>query len=86
MDADTLFVQSPGQPPVVGYLLRCPACGRKVLVEVALLGTNHNLSVSATCAECLPPLLPGIARRHPDVAARLERWVRGEAGPHGRAE
>jgi hypothetical protein len=35
------------------YKLNCSKCGRKILVEIALCGTNHNLSVIATCADCL---------------------------------
>ena len=39
--------------PVVGKLACCHKCGRKILVERALIGVNHTLDVIATCWECL---------------------------------
>jgi len=39
--------------PVVGRLVECGRCKRKILVEYALIGVNHCLGVSATCWECL---------------------------------
>ena len=44
---------------VVGRLIKCSKCGRKILVERGLFGVNHTLEIFATCWDCLD----GQARR-----------------------
>ena len=39
--------------PVVGVLLKCPVCKKKVLVERGLIGTNHTSVIVVTCWDCL---------------------------------
>lgn len=41
--------------PVVGGLLNCCArkCKRKILVERALIGTDHTSEIFVTCWDCL---------------------------------
>ncbi|MBU1487439.1 hypothetical protein KKH56_05255 [bacterium] len=39
--------------PVVGRLVECGKCKRKILVEYALIGVDHCLGVVATCWGCL---------------------------------
>lgn len=39
--------------PVVGRLVECGKCKRKILVEYALMGIDHCFGVAATCWECL---------------------------------
>ncbi|MEW6606942.1 MAG: hypothetical protein AB1414_05740 [bacterium] len=39
--------------PVVGRLVECNNCKRKILVEYGLIGVDHCLGVIATCWECL---------------------------------
>ncbi|MEW6618953.1 MAG: hypothetical protein AB1422_06340 [bacterium] len=39
--------------PVRGSILECPKCKRKILVERALFGIDHTLSLSVTCWDCL---------------------------------
>ena len=39
--------------PVVGRLVECGKCKRKILVEYALIGVDHCFGVVATCWECL---------------------------------
>jgi hypothetical protein len=34
------------------HKLKCSKCGRKILVEIGLIGVGHNAIVSVTCAEC----------------------------------
>jgi hypothetical protein len=38
---------------VIGYFLKCHQCGKKIVVEAVLNGVNHNVSMSAVCAECV---------------------------------
>ena len=39
--------------PIVGVLLKCSVCKRKVLVERGLIGTNHTSVIFVTCWDCL---------------------------------
>jgi hypothetical protein len=39
--------------PVVGRLVECGKCKRKILVERALMGVDHTLNLFATCWDCL---------------------------------
>jgi len=39
--------------PVVGEIVECCKCGRRLLVERALNGTDHTLKISVTCCDCL---------------------------------
>lgn len=39
--------------PVVGRLVECRNCGRKILVEQALFGVDHTYAIQVTCWECL---------------------------------
>ena len=47
----------------LGQLVKCEKCGRKILVERALLGVNHTLDIKATCWECLTSKAKGKASR-----------------------
>ena len=38
---------------MIGQLEVCPKCGRKILVERALIGTNHTTLTLVTCWDCL---------------------------------
>lgn len=39
--------------PVVGVLVKCSGCGRKILVEQGLIGISHTIFIKATCWQCL---------------------------------
>jgi len=39
--------------PVVGSLKECGTCGRKILIERGLIGTDHTVNNIVTCWECL---------------------------------
>lgn len=39
--------------PVVGTLISCPKCGRKILVERGLIGIDHSIEIFVTCWQCL---------------------------------
>lgn len=56
----------------------CRKCGRKILVEILLVGTSHNADIIATCAECLKlPLDEKFAGEHPEAAKDITAWVEG---------
>lgn len=40
------------QYPDVGVICVCGYCGRKILVERLLCGTNHTIFTSACCWDC----------------------------------
>lgn len=62
---------------VIGYTLACRNCGRKVLVEMALIGTVHHSTPSVTCAECLK-VTENFQERFPDIAESILKWAEGE--------
>jgi hypothetical protein len=57
--------------------LRCSRCGRKILVEIGLIGVSHNAVVSVACAERLKEvgLSDDFRRRFAKAAADIERWL-----------
>ena len=71
MSDNTFYVD--GRWPLMGYMVERHKCKRKILVETILIGTNHNMSVSATCAECATPS-PEFQNDHPDIIQKIEEW------------
>ncbi len=65
-----------GSLPVMGHLTACHKCGRKVLVEMGLIGTPHHIGVSVTCGECLV-VSEQFRKEQPEVLSKLESWLRG---------
>lgn len=59
------------------YKLQCGKCGRKILVEVLLIGSNHNADVMVNCAECLKKsgVHPEFKKRYSKAASDIERWI-----------
>lgn len=62
------------------YKMVCQTCGRKILVEVLLIGTNHNASIVASCAECLQkrkdfPAFKKFKKQHPQEAKDILAWA-----------
>ena len=54
----------------------CRKCGRRILIEMGLVGVPHHSWIMATCAECLPvPLADGFRKRRPEAAAEIEKWL-----------
>jgi len=61
---------------IMGHLTACNKCGRKILVEMALIGAQHHVGLTATCGECL--MLPEQLRKeYPRIAAKIDRWLQG---------
>ncbi|HTU90547.1 MAG TPA: hypothetical protein VMF69_10770 [Gemmataceae bacterium] len=70
---DTYYIE--GELDAMGHLTACNKCGRKILVEMALIGVPHHVGVTAICGECL--VLPEQFRKeHPKIAAKIEGWLR----------
>ena len=54
----------------------CRKCGRKILVEMGLIGVPHHTWVMATCADCLQvPISDAFKERRPEAAAEIEKWL-----------
>ena len=64
-----------GEFDVVGSFLKCPKCGKKILVEVALCGTNHNVGITVICAECVI-IVEEFRLSHPEQTAAIEKWAK----------
>jgi|GEM_PF-2574353 len=39
--------------PVVGKLVKCSKCDRRILVERGLIGVDHTIGIYVTCWDCL---------------------------------
>ena len=65
----TYFID--GQFGIMGYMLQCRKCGRKIVVETVLNGTNHNLAVHVTCAECME-----IDEEHPEIIKQVADFLK----------
>lgn len=70
-----------GRLPVMGHLTACRRCGRKVLVELALIGAPHHVAVMVTCGECLEPS-EQMRREHPEIVSAVEKWLRDGSEPN----
>lgn len=53
------------------HKLVCSTCGKKILVEIHLIGVSHNASVSASCAECIGEPSPKFVADHPNEAKAI---------------
>jgi hypothetical protein len=67
------FIQGTSGFDTMGHLLTCQKCGKKILVEVVLMGTNHNTAIQATCLDCLK-LSEEFRSLHPKVADQIDHW------------
>ena len=71
-DGDTCYIAN--DLTVMGHLTACHKCGRKMVVEMALIGVPHHTGVSVTCGGCLV-VTEQIRKGHPEVASHIERWL-----------
>ena len=60
--------------PEIMYFLQCYKCGRKIIVETVLNGSNHNIHVSAVCLECFN-ITDEFKQRYPQQAGEIEKHV-----------
>jgi hypothetical protein len=67
-----------GSLPVMGRLTACHKCGRKVLVEMGLIGVPHHVGLSVTCGECIVPT-EQMRKEHPEIVSKVENWLRGDS-------
>lgn len=72
---DTYFVQSSDGASLHGHMLQCGVCGRKILLEMVVNGTQHHSGETVTCAECLH-INKEFGDKHPEIVARIEEWRR----------
>jgi hypothetical protein len=69
---DTYYIE--GDLDVMGHLTACQKCGRKLVVELALIGVPHHVGVYVTCGNCL--VLPGQFRKEqPAISAKIDGWL-----------
>lgn len=56
---------------------KCSQCGRRILVQIVLDGSSHNMNVSVVCAECLKKI--GVngefKKERPEEAKDIEEWL-----------
>ena len=63
--------------PIATYYTKCGICGKKILVQILLMGTNHNACVSTTCGSCLKEngINAQYKKKDPEEAQKIEAWV-----------
>jgi len=90
MSEKTFYIDNVSNMPswpigLLGYLLACPKCGKKIIVETTLNGSNHNMSMSAICADCWE-LNESFKQKFPDKSQEIEIQVaafkKGEQDVH----
>lgn len=59
---------------LIGHLLKCNKCGKKILVEILLFGVSHNLDVIATCGSCMK-ISDNIKEKYPEVSKKIEEFL-----------
>jgi len=52
-------------------------CGRKILVQIALIGDSHNLGVSIVCGDCIRAgrVDREYKKHNPELAKEIEDWA-----------
>lgn len=57
---------------LINYYEKC-SCGKEILVQILVSGSNHNLSVKPVCKECVK-LTDEYKKEHPELAKEIENW------------
>jgi len=71
---DTYSIEGDHGLTVLGHLTACHKCGRKILVEMGLIGVPHHTGISVTCGECLV-LSKRFHKEQPEIVAKIESWL-----------
>lgn len=60
------------------YKKECTKCKRRILVEIGLIGTNHNAGVSVTCANCIKEeqIPEEFKKENPEAYNDIMKWVK----------
>ena len=72
VQGDTYYID--GDFTVVGHLTACSKCGRKMLVEMALIGSQHHVGVTVVCGNCLV-VTEEFRKEHPKIVSTIENWL-----------
>jgi len=69
-----------GDPPTVGYMLECPGCKRKIIVEAIANSTDPDVDVvlSVTCGECVN--MSELKKADAAVAGKIAVWLLEKTG------
>lgn len=59
---------------VMGHMVECGKCKRKILVEMPLIGVPHHTGVQVTCGDCLV-LADSFRNEYPEQAKQVEEWL-----------
>jgi len=71
--SDSYYIPGERALSVMGHLCKCRKCGRKILVELVLIGVPHHDTPIVTCSECLV-LDSEFRNKNPDIAKQLDEW------------
>ena len=57
------------------HLSQCNKCGRKVILQNVLIGTNHTIAITCVCAECML-VDKTFAKNNPEIAQKIEDYCK----------
>jgi len=77
-DDNTFYIPGNAGISLMGHLLKCTKCGRKIAMQVGLIGTVHHVQPSVTCGECLD-IDQAFATQYPEVTEQLEEWKKSNS-------
>jgi hypothetical protein len=59
---------------LMGHLLKCSVCGKAFVVEIGLIGTNHNAFVNVICMDCYR-ISDEFRKSNPQKAEEIETMI-----------
>lgn len=58
------------------YKKICAECGRRILVEIFVNGSSHNVAVIAICADCITiPFNQKFEEEYPEATKDIIDWI-----------
>lgn len=55
------------------HLSQCNKCGKRIILQNILMGTNHSTAITCICAECMI-VNEKFAEENPEIAKRIKEY------------
>lgn len=65
--------------PIETHFEKC-GCGKRIVIQILLNGTSHNLGLSIICSDCVKAgkIDSKYKNENPEMAKTIEEWARKE--------
>lgn len=70
---DAYFIENESGINSMGHLCQCTKCGRKIAIDLPLIGTRHHMDPMVNCGECID--LKAVDKNFPDIARKMKNWL-----------